>query len=81
MREFIESIVKMIVDNPNEVVVTEKNGEHTLICELRVNDTDMGKIIGKHGNMANSLRMLVAAVSAKEQKHTVFEIIDPKINR
>jgi hypothetical protein len=76
MKEFIEYIVKNIVDKPNEVHVTEKTGERTLICELRVGEGDIGKIIGKHGNTAISLRMLIAAVSAKQGKHTVFEIVD-----
>lgn len=76
MKEFIEYIVKNIVDKPNEVRVTEKIGERTIICELRVGEGDVGKIIGKHGNTAISLRMLIAAVSAKQGKHTVFEIVD-----
>ena len=75
MKEFIEYIVKGIVDKPDEVKVTERTGERTLICELKVGAGDNGKIIGKHGNTANSLRMLIAAVSAKEGKHTIFEIV------
>lgn len=76
MKEFIEHIVKQIVDKPDDVEVTEKTGERTIICELRVGEGDTGKIIGKHGNTANSLRMLIDAVSAKQGKHTVFEIVD-----
>ncbi len=76
MKEFIEYIVKQIVDKPNEVHVTEKIGERTAICEVKVGEGDLGKIIGKHGNTAISLRRIVAAVSAREGKHTVFEIIE-----
>lgn len=76
MKEFIETIIKYLVDKPDEVQVTEKTGERTLICEARVGDGDYGKIIGKHGNTAVSLRVLVGAVSKKLGKHTVFEILD-----
>ena len=48
MKEFIEYIVKRIVDKPDEVKVTERTGERTIICELRVGEGDNGKIIGKH---------------------------------
>ena len=75
MKEFIETIIKQLVDKPDEVQVTEKIGEQTIICELRVGEGDVGKIIGKHGNTAISLRTLISAVSKKLGKRTVFEIL------
>ena len=75
MKEFIETIIKQLVDNPDEVEVTETIGEQTIICELKVAEGDVGKIVGKHGNTAISLRILIAAVSKKLGKRTVFEIL------
>ena len=76
MKEFIEYIVKHLVDKPDEVQVNEIHGERTVVCELRVGAGDFGKVIGKHGQTARSIRMLVAAVSAKQGKHTVVEILE-----
>ena len=76
MKEFIEYIVKNLVDKPNEVLVTGKNGERTAYCSLKVGVGDIGKVIGKHGRTAHSIRVLVAAVSAKHGKRTLIEILD-----
>ena len=76
MKDFIETLIKMLVDNPDKVEVTEKNGEHTVICEVKVGEGDIGKIIGKKGQTARSLRTLIAAVSKKMGKRAVFEIIE-----
>jgi predicted RNA-binding protein YlqC (UPF0109 family) len=75
VKEFIETLIKQLVDKPDEVQITEKIGERTVICEVKVGEGDVGKIIGKHGNTASSLRMLIAAVSKKLGKRTIFEII------
>jgi len=76
MKEFIEHIAKILVDKPKEVTVTEKAGERTIIFGLKVGEGDMGKIIGKHGQTVTSLRMLIAAISAKQGKRTVLEILE-----
>ena len=76
MKEFIEYIVKNLVDKPDEVLVTEITGERTTVCELKVGEGDLGKVIGKHGQTARSIRMLVAAASAKLGKRTVLEILE-----
>ncbi len=76
MKEFIEYIVKNLVDKPNEVLVTEITGERTVYCSLKVESGDIGKVIGKHGRTAQSLRLLVAAASAKQGKRTLLEILD-----
>ena len=76
MKEFIELIVKNLVDNPDEVKVTEINGERTVVYELRVGDGELGKVIGKHGQTAKSIRTLVAAASAKNGKRSVLEILE-----
>jgi hypothetical protein len=76
MREFIEFIVKHLVDKPNEVQVNEIDGERTVVYELRVGQGDMGKVIGKHGKTAKSIRTILAAASAKTGKRAVLEILE-----
>lgn len=76
MKEFVEFIVKHLVDKPNEVVVAEVDGERTVVFELRVGQGDMGKVIGKHGQTAKALRILIAAASAKTGKRAVLEILE-----
>ena len=76
MKEFVEYIAKQLVDKPDEVKVTEIEGERTTVCELRVGDGDLGKVIGKNGQTARSIRTLLAAASAKLGKRAVLEILE-----
>jgi len=76
MKEFIEFIVKHLVDNPSAVHVNEIDGERTVVFELRVGEGDMGKVIGRRGQTAKSLRTLLAAASAKMGKRSVLEILE-----
>lgn len=76
MKEIIRTIVQALVDEPDNVSVTEIIGDHTLILELKVAKTDLGKVIGKKGRTADALRTILSAVSAKEKKRTVLEIVD-----
>ncbi|MDZ7261079.1 MAG: KH domain-containing protein [candidate division KSB1 bacterium] len=76
MKEFIEFIVKHLVDKPEEVKVTSIDGERTVVYELRVGQGDMGKVIGRRGQTARSLRILLAAASAKQGKRSVLEILE-----
>ena len=76
MKEFIEYIAKSLVDKPEEVHVTEIDGERTVVYELRVGEGDLGKVIGKRGQTAKSIRILIAAASAKRGKRAVLEILE-----
>jgi predicted RNA-binding protein YlqC (UPF0109 family) len=76
MKEFLEIMVKHLVDKPHEVVVNEIDGERTVVYELRVGQGDMGKVIGKHGKTAKSIRTLLAAAAAKGGKRAVLEILE-----
>ena len=76
MREFVEFIVKHLVDKPDEVQVSVIEGEHTTVIELRVGEGDMGKVIGKRGQTVNSIRILLGCASAKTGKRAVFEILE-----
>ena len=75
MKELVEVIAKALVDNPDEVIVTEsQKGEDTLI-ELKVAAADMGKVIGKQGRIAKAIRSVVKAASSKSDKKVVVEIL------
>lgn len=74
MKELVEVIAKALVDNPEEVFVTESmKGEDTLI-ELKVSPADMGKVIGKQGRIAKAIRSVVKAAASKEDKKVIVEI-------
>lgn len=76
MKDFVAFIVKHLVDKPDEVVVQETDADHTIVIELRVGKGDMGKVIGKHGQTARALRIIVAAASAKSGKRAHLEIVE-----
>ncbi len=77
MQEFIEYIVKRLVDHPEDVKVTQIDSEKTSILELSVKEGDLGKIIGKSGRTAKALRTLLTAAAAKSgQKRAILEIIE-----
>ena len=76
MRELIEYIAKALVDNPEEVSVSEVEGEVTSVIELRVAKSDLGKVIGKEGRTARAMRTLLTAASTKVKKRAVLEIIE-----
>ncbi|HZJ84936.1 MAG TPA: KH domain-containing protein [Syntrophomonadaceae bacterium] len=75
MKELVEFIAKSLVDNPDVVEVTEVEGERSIILELRVAPEDMGKVIGKQGKIAKSIRTLTRAAATKEGKRVVVEIL------
>lgn len=75
MKEVLEILAKSLVDNPDEVSVTEVEGERGTILELRVADSDMGKVIGKQGRIAKAIRTVVKAAASRENKRAVVEII------
>jgi len=75
MKELLETIVKALVDNPDEISVNEVEGEKSLILELRVAPDDMGKVIGKQGRIAKAIRTVMKAAAVKKNKRVVVEII------
>ncbi len=76
LKEFLENIVKPIVDKPDEVKISEVHGSTVCIFELSVGKGDFGKIIGKHGRNADSIRTLLSAAAAKVGKRAILEIIE-----
>jgi len=75
MKELVEVIATSLVDYPEKVVVTEKETEKSIIVELRVAPEDMGKVIGKQGRIAKSIRTVVKAAATKDDKKVVVEIL------
>ncbi|HEX9909606.1 MAG TPA: KH domain-containing protein [Desulfatiglandales bacterium] len=76
MKELIEYIAKALVDNPDKVRVTEIEGEKTSVIELSVAKEDLGKVIGKQGRTARSIRTILSAASTKNHKRAVLEILE-----
>ncbi len=75
MKELVEVIATSLVDYPEKVVVTEKETEKAIVVELRVAPEDMGKVIGKQGRIAKSIRTVVKAAATKDDKKVVVEIL------
>lgn len=76
LKNLVTYIAKSLVDNPESVLLTEVEGEHTSVLELRVAKEDLGKVIGKQGRTARAIRTILAAASSKTQKRTVLEILE-----
>jgi predicted RNA-binding protein YlqC (UPF0109 family) len=76
MKELVEMIAKALVDNPEQVLVTEVEGEQTTVLELRVAPSDLGKVIGKQGRTARCIRTLLGAAGMKLKKRFVLEILE-----
>ncbi len=75
MKELLEVIAKSLVDNPEEVVVTETSNERSILLELKVAQSDMGKVIGKQGRIAKAIRSVVKAAASKEDRKVIVEIM------
>jgi len=76
MKDLIKRIVQAMVDNPEQVEVSEVEGGQTLILELRVAKTDIGKVIGKQGRNIQAIRTILKAASGKVKKYAVLEIFE-----
>jgi predicted RNA-binding protein YlqC (UPF0109 family) len=75
LKDLVEVIAKALVENPDEVVVTETEEEDTIYVELKVGSSDMGKVIGKQGRIAKAIRTVVKAASSKTDKKVVVDIM------
>jgi predicted RNA-binding protein YlqC (UPF0109 family) len=76
MKDLIGYIARALVDQPDQVAVTEVQGNQTSVLELKVAKEDLGKVIGKQGRTARAMRTILSAASAKIKKRTVLEIIE-----
>ena len=75
MRELVEVIAKNLVDNPDEVVVTEEGNGRNITIKLHVAQSDMGKVIGKQGRIAKAIRAVVKAASSTDNTRVAVEIV------
>ena len=75
MKELVEVIAKSLVDYPDEVVVTEKESRRAIVVELKVAPSDMGKVIGKQGRIAQAIRAVVKAAASREDKKVIVDIL------
>ncbi len=76
LKDLVEYMAKSLVDYPEQVVVKETVGEQTTVVELNVAKEDLGKVIGKQGRTARSMRTILTAASTKLQKRSVLEIVE-----
>ncbi|HEX9760636.1 MAG TPA: KH domain-containing protein [Candidatus Acidoferrales bacterium] len=76
MKELVEAIAKALVDNPDQVAVNAVEGEQVTVLELRVDPTDLGKVIGKQGRTAKAIRTLLGAAGMKLRKRFTLEILE-----
>ncbi len=76
MKQILETIIKNIVENPEEVTITEKQDENRIIYEVKVAESDMGKIIGRQGKVANSIRTVIRALNSKDKKKISVEFLN-----
>ena len=76
MKDLITTIVQALVDQPEEVFVNEIEGAHTIVLEVTVTKSDMGKVIGKRGRNAQAIRTILSAASGKRRENHMFEIVE-----
>jgi predicted RNA-binding protein YlqC (UPF0109 family) len=76
VKQLVETVCKALVDNPDQVTVTQIDGEQTTILELRVHQSDLGKVIGKQGRTARAMRTILAAAGMKQKRRYNLEIIE-----
>ena len=78
MKNLVETIVKALVDRPEEVEVTEVKGQHSCVIELKVAREDIGKVIGKRGVHAQAIRTIITAAGGKRKMRYVLEILEDR---
>lgn len=76
MKELIEYVVKALVDHPDDLRITEIDGERTVVFELRCHPEDIGKVIGKSGKTVGALRTLLGTVAARQNRRAMLEVVE-----
>ena len=76
MKELAEYIVKSLVDHPDDVRITEVDGERTIILELRCHQDDIGKVIGKSGKTVGAIRTLLTTAAARQGRRVMLEVVE-----
>ena len=76
MKELIEYVVKTLVDHPDELRISEIEGERTVVFELRCHPDDVGKVIGKSGKTVGAIRVLLSTVAARQNRRAMLEVVE-----
>ncbi|NCD33328.1 MAG: KH domain-containing protein [Spartobacteria bacterium] len=76
MKDLIEHVIKALVDHPDQICITELDGEKTIIFELRCHPEDVGKVIGKNGKTVSAIRTLLSTAAAKHGRRAMLEVVD-----
>ncbi len=76
MKELIEYVVKTLVDHPEEIRISEIEGERTIVFELRCHPDDVGKVIGKSGKTVGAIRTLLSTVAARQNRRAMLEVVE-----
>ena len=76
MKELIEYVVKTLIDHPDDLRITEIEGERTIVFELRCHPEDVGKVIGKSGKTVGAIRALLSTVAARQNKRAMLEVVE-----
>ncbi len=76
MKELIEFIARSLVDHPDDIKITEIDGERTIVFELRCHKDDIGKIIGKSGKTVGAIRVILSTMAAKNNQRAMLEVVD-----
>lgn len=76
MKEILEVVIKNLVDNPNEISINETENEKSIVYQVKVSEADMGKVIGKQGRIAKSIRTVMKAIASKDKKKITIEFVD-----
>ena len=76
MKEILEIIIKNLVENEDQVVISEKEEENNIVFEVKVSEKDLGKVIGKQGRIAKSIRTVMKSIAGKEHKKVSVEFIE-----
>ncbi len=76
MKELIEYVVKVLVDHPEDIRISEIEGERTIVFELRCHPEDVGKVIGKSGKTVGAIRTLLSTVAARQNRRAMLEVVE-----
>jgi predicted RNA-binding protein YlqC (UPF0109 family) len=76
MKELIEYVVKTLIDHPDDLRITEIEGERTIVFELRCHPEDVGKVIGKSGKTVGAIRTLLSTVASRQNKRAMLEVVE-----
>lgn len=76
MKQLLEAIIRELVDHPEEIKIAEIDGEKTVVFELRCNEGDLGKVIGKNGKTVSAIRTILSTIAAKQGRRAMLEVVD-----